>query len=146
MANILTALRTCIYNRLTTSSTFRTAITQSTSYYKAYFHIAPQMLPGTTTILTYPYCVFDFLPMDYTRDSVNKFYDIQIQFRISSLNPGDCETTMGYLTDLIEDSEHSLTMTGYNILRIERQPMTAPFLVDIVWNGIVQYKLEIQKQ
>lgn len=149
MANILTSLRTGITTRLIgAANTFRTAILQtvaSMSYYKFYFHIAPQVIPGTSTALTLPYCVWDLLPMNQQRDSVNKFYDALMQFRVTASTSGDCETTMGYLTDRLEDCEASLSITGYSIIRITAYPLIAPAQLDNVWNGVVQYKLELQK-
>lgn len=149
MANILTSLRTGITTRLIgTSNTFRTSILQTiatAAYYKFYFHIAPQVIPGTSTAITLPYCVWDLLPMNNQRNTANKFYDVLMQFRVSSLNLGDCETVMGYLTDRLEDCETSLSITEYYILRITRYPLIVPSQLDNVWNGIVQYKLELQK-
>lgn len=145
MANILTSLRQGITTRLIGSTNdFRTAITQS-GYYKFYFHIAPQVIPGTSTSVVPPYCVWDLLPMNNNEDTVNKFYNVVMQFRVSSLAIGECENIMGYLTDRLEDCENYLTITSHSIVRITRHPLIAPSMIDNVWNGIVQYKIELQK-
>jgi hypothetical protein len=149
---ILTAIRSGITNRLTGAiNTFRTAILQTVStvtYYKLYFHKCPIQIPGTSTDITFPYCVWDMLPLNFTFDTVNEFPDLQLQFRVSGLESVGLtavENIMGYLDDRIKNSESNLSITGYKTIRISKYPMTVPFLVDNVWNGIVEYKLELQK-
>ena len=145
MANINQIIRQGIYTRLVgATNTFRTAITLSGTYYKLFYHIAPQLFPGTTTAMTLPYVVFDFLPINQEKDSANKYYDLIIQFNVASNTQTDCENISGYLFDRLEDSESSLSFTGYENVIIKREPYIPPFLVDNVWNATVQYRLEIQ--
>lgn len=145
MANINQIIRQGVYTRLTgETNTFRTAITLSGTYYKLFYHIAPQLFPGTSTNVTLPYVIFDFLPIVQSKDSGSKFYTLTIQFNIASDSQTECENIAGYLFDRLEDSEASLVFTGYENVIIKREPFIPPFLVDNVWNATAQYKLEIQ--
>lgn len=149
---ILTSLRTGITTLLIGSgNTFRSSIQQTVStitYYKLYFHEAPQQIPGTTTDLTLPYVVWDMLPINFDWDSVNEFNDLLIQFRVSGLTSVGLtavENIMGYINDIMKNCESILSITGYKVLRIRTNPLTPPSKLDNVWNGIVEYKLELQK-
>jgi hypothetical protein len=152
MANILTSLRNGIQTRMIgTDNTFRTSILQTVStvsYYKLYFHIAPQQVPGTQTDVTLPYVVWDMLPINYDFDTVNEFNDITIQFRVSGLSSAGVEaveTIMGLIHDRFKDCEADLSISGYKVVVIRTLPIFPPFLTDNVWNGVLQYSLQLQK-
>lgn len=134
MANIQNAIRTGTYTKLipSGSNTFKTAIGS-----QLYFHVAKQ---GESL----PYVVYDLLPITAERDTVQKFYECVLQFNISSLTLGNCEDIAGYLNDLLEDSESSLTITGYKTIRIEREPQINLGQTDLVWTIVVQYRLQLQ--
>jgi hypothetical protein len=99
--------------------------------------------PQAETIL--PYVVYDLLPINAERDSVNKFYEFIMQFVVSSSAISECETISGYLTDLLEDSESTLSFTGYSTIRIEREPQVSLGQIDNVWNIAVPYRIQLQK-
>jgi len=135
MANISNAIRVGIFSKLipSSSNTFKTSITS-----RLYFHVAQQ---GASL----PYVVYDLLPIGAERDSANKFYDFIVQFVVSSLTIGECETVAGYLVDQLEDSESSLSFTGYKTIRIEREPQVNLGQIDLVWNIAVSYRVQLQK-
>jgi hypothetical protein len=152
---ILTSLRTGITTRLTgATNTFRTAIAQTyltNTHYKLYFHKAALKFPGlgagVDVDITFPYCVWDMLPLNFTFDTVNEFPDLRLQFRVSGLESVGLtavENIMGYLEDRLKNSESSLSITGYKTIRITKYPLTPCYTVDNVWNGIIEYKLELQ--
>jgi len=135
MANIQNAIRVGVYSKLipSGSNTFKTAISS-----RLYFHIA---LQGAAL----PYVVYDLLPINQDRDTVNKFYNFIVQFIVSSSAISECETVAGYLTDLLEDSESTLSFTGYSTIRIEREPQVNLGQIDNVWNIAVPYRVQLQK-
>ena len=147
MANILTTIRTGFYTYLLSgSSSFKTAITQtidSTDYYNIYNHQAPSKVTGTITSLVLPYVVFDILPISTSRDSASKMFDGICQFRIVASTIGAAETLAGYLIDLLEDSESSLSFTNYNLIKIEKEPVVPLGQSEGRWNIVVPYLITI---
>lgn len=145
MANLLTTIRTGFYSFLTTdSSNFKTGILQTVSsvaYYKLFNHIAPSKIAGVD--LTLPYVVFDLLPLTTNRDSASKYFEGSCQFRISANTIGEAETLSGYLIDVLEDSESSLTFTNYNLIRIDKEPIVSLGQIDGLYNIVVPYLITI---
>lgn len=149
MANISNDIRTGFYNRLLTGTLFKATIVQmvgATTFYKLYYHLAPQAFPGTTTTVTPPYVVFDELPITQDRDTGSKYYTCTLQFLISSLaSISECETIAGLITDLLEDCERSLTIGTYLVISILRGPQIKLPQVDRVFNMVVQYTVVLQQ-
>jgi hypothetical protein len=146
MANILADIRKGFYDKLTTgTSSFKTAIKKTIAtvdYYKLYYHLAPQVHPGTTTAVELPFVVFDILPVNEDEDSETKLHDCTVQFLVASLTVGECENIAGYITDLLEDT--TLTIGAYKFIEIRRQPLMPAAQNDGVWNSTVQYSIIIQ--
>jgi len=147
--NILYYIRKGFYDKLIPSgtNTFKTSVLQTvsgTSYYKLYHHLAPQVIPGTKTDVTLPYVVYDTLPITQERDSAVKWYRCMMQFVVAGSSQSEAEDVAGYLTDLLEDSEASLSFTGYTTLGIFREPMISQGFIEGVWNIVVQYSIIIQ--
>jgi len=148
MANINYAIRKGFYDKLVPSgsTTLKTALKQTVStvdYFKLYYHQAPQFVTGTTA-LTLPYVVLDILPIDPDRDSGTKLYRCTLQLLVSASTIGNCEDIAGYITDALEDSESTLTFTGYQTVEIRRQPQINLGFIEHVWNIAVQYSIIIQ--
>ena len=139
MAEVHNAIRVGFYTRLIgATNTFKTAVYKSVTYPGLYYNIA-------NTGETLPYTVFDILPINPDRDTGNKFYEAIVQFRTAHSTLGGCETICGYLKDRLEDSESSLSFSGYTTLRIERQQEIPLGIIDNVWNIVDQYKIQLEK-
>ncbi len=152
MANIQTEIRKGIVSKLipSGSNALKTAIqlqlTSTPTYgYKLFYHIAPQLYPGSSLSVAPPYVVFDILPITQDRDSANKFYDFTARFLVSASDLGTCENIAGYISDLLEDSESSLSFSGYYTIKVLRQPQINLGLTDLVWNIAVQFSISLQK-
>ncbi len=99
--------------------------------------------------VTYPYTVYQFTPGKYEFDSGTDFVTMNVQFSIfdkqggSSLNVG----SMGSKLDtLLNNSEHSLTVSGYIILNVKRlNPPVDKITFSEHWMEIRDYKIEMQK-
>ena len=149
MANIQADIRSGFYTLLTTGTTvFKTAITKvvgASTFIRLYYSQAPQVYPGTTSEVDPPYVIFDILPIDQEMDTATKLYRCTVQFLVASLSVGECENICGYISDMLEDSESSLTIGTYKVIEIRRQPQIYQGEVDKVCTGIVQYSIIIQK-
>lgn len=147
MSNIKTSIRQGFYDRLIGgSNTFRTAITLSTDKYKLFYHIVPQVFPGTTTPITTPYTVMDVLPIIQDKDTGNKFYEFVVQFRISGSTSDNSEDVAGYLIDRLEDSESNLSFEDYLTIRITREPQIDLGFSENIWGIVVQYRVQLQEE
>lgn len=128
--NILSALRTAVFSKATSSNAFNTAIAG-----KIYFNEAPQDT-------AFPYAVFSFLPMQTNRDTGKKFYQTIVQFNIYSTTQSSVESLAEKLMDLLEDS--TLTITGFTFIRIDKQPIYNMGKNDNIYGIVVPYIIEFQ--
>ena len=149
--NIATAIRKGIYTFLIPTSgtnSFKTAVqlllSGSTYGYKLFHYQAPQFYPGTSVSVVPSYVTFSLLPITGTRDTVNKFYECLLQFNVCALTEEAAENLTQLIYDKLEDSESTLTFTGYKTIRIERAPQLPIFKLDNVFNRVAQYNLQLQ--
>lgn len=126
--------KSAIYTKLTSTSSFKTAIGSRVYYKKA--------LQGAT----FPYCVYSFYADTHDFDSGTDFESIYIQFSLydkseSSSNIGLLE---GYLISLLEGSEFSLT--NYKQLSLIRLSKRYPIVEESnqVWQTIIEYRLFLE--
>lgn len=138
-------IRKGFYNRLVGGANdFRTLLMLAASKYKLFYHIAPQLFPQTQLKVNPPFVVFDILPINQQRDTVNKFYDAIVQFRVVGLNIEQSESLSKELTNRLEDSENELIFEGYKTIRITREPTIDLGQIENFWNIIVQYRIQLQ--
>jgi hypothetical protein len=138
MAEVHSSIRNGIESRLIgATNTFKTAVYKSVNKPGLYYNIA-------ATGESVPYVVMDILPINPSRDTGTKFYDAIVQFNVSHSTLSNCESVCGYLTDRLEDSEASLTFTGFSIRRIDRKPEIPLGITDNVWNIIIQYGINLE--
>ena len=149
MANVNYDIRKGVLDKLLTGTTsFKTAISKTvgaTTFYRLYYSEVPQVYQGTSTAATPPWVAFSILPIIPERDSATKWYQFTLQFNVSALTQTDCDSLAGYLTDLMEDSEASLTIGTYQTVSVLRAPQVNLPKVDNVYNIAVQYSVIIQK-
>jgi hypothetical protein len=134
---------------LTGTTSFKTALTKVvgvTTFYKFYYHQAPQVYPGTTTPIDPPYVVFDILPIDPDRDSASEFYRCTIQFLVASLALGDCENVAGYINDLLDVKgvEATITIGNYKLLEVRRAAQNFLGQIELVYNISIEYSIILQ--
>lgn len=153
----ITTIRESVWTHLVgANNNFRDYIAQSIQVlinpptfdivYKLFFNEAPMFLPEyATTKTTFPYVVFDILPITTERDSASKFYSFIVQFRIAALTQEDAENIMNELVSLIEDSESTFTFTDYSVIRIDKQPVIALGKIQNVFNIVVPYLFNIEQ-
>jgi hypothetical protein len=118
---------------LGTTNTFKTAIGSRLYRVKA------------VDSATFPYVVMRTMPIEPSRDSMNKYFDTTITFLIASSSLAEIQTIAGYLYDQLEDSEASLSFTGYRTIRIDRVLLMPEDYIEGVFNLTDQYKLMLQK-
>ncbi len=149
MANVNYDIRKGFFDKLLSGSTsFKTAISKTdggTARFKLFYEEAPQVFPGTQYAVAPPYVVMAILPIVQSRDSAVSLYDCTVQFLVSSLTKSECENIAGYVTDLLEDCEASLTIGTYLNVNILRGPQINLPRIDNVYNIAVQYSITIQK-
>jgi len=132
---MIKAMRTGFYNWLIATSNFKTAITTATTT-RLHYNIAPE-----SSVV--PFCVFDILTINADSDTVNKFYEFLLQVRIVSNTLDNRDTVEGYLYDLVDASNP--TITGYSVRYKNRLKTMDLGKIDNYFNTIVQYKFIIQK-
>jgi len=99
--------------------------------------------------VTYPYTDYQFTPGKYEFDSGTDYVTANIQFSIfdavggSSLNVGSIGTK---LDTLLNNSEHSLSVSGYKVLNVKRlNPPIEHITMSEHWMETRDYKIELQK-
>ncbi len=149
MANILTTIKTAFYDYLLTGADdFMEAIEQIislTTYHNLYNHQAPINVTETNTPVELPYIVFDLLPISTSRDSASKMFDVIIQFRIVAETILEADNLSGFLIGKLEDQEVALQsyFSGYNLIKIEKEPIVSLGQIDGCWNVVVPYLITI---
>lgn len=125
-------LKKAIVDKLTSSSSFATAISN-----KVYYMIAPQ---GTVT----PYCVYSFFADTHTYDSGNDWEQIFIQFSLYHKDNSSATITIleSYLIDLLKDA--TLTFTNFTQLQLTRLNKRYLLGEDGIWTSIIEYRIEIE--
>ena len=132
-------LRAGIYSLLTGNNAFHTSMPN------VHWKIAPQ---GAQL----PYCVFDRITQSVTRDSVSKFEDVWVQFNLYrdtkeanySVKLNDDEDNLISLFD-DADINKTLSISGYKLTNIKRQPTKELGIVDGVSGVSVQFIIQIQR-
>lgn len=147
MANLLNAIRAGIYSKLSSDVGIISAVTQvvgMTSHVKVYSPLAPAEVPGTTTRVTLPYVVFEILPVLQDRDSASKWYTFSVQVMVGTQTLAAGEDLIGKITTCLEDSESSLSITGYTVLSVMRESQQFVTFSESVWSCSIQYNITIQ--
>ena len=146
--NIQYVIRKGFFDKLIPSgtTTLKTALKQtvaSTDYFKFYYGEAPQNVTGTTAIAL-PYVVMSLLPITQESDTATQWYQTLVQFNVAALDLVTAEDIAGYLCAALEDSESTLSISGYGVISIIRGPQIDMGKIEQVWNIVVQYSLTIQ--
>jgi len=127
------ALKTALYSKLTASGTFNTAIGG-----RVYYLQAPQ---GAAM----PCCVFSFYADNHSWDSGSEFEETYVQFSI--FDSSSSSTTVGTLESNLVDllANITLSVTGYTQVGFKR--LSKRYLLDDnkIWNTIIEYRIELQK-
>jgi Ni,Fe-hydrogenase I cytochrome b subunit len=132
--NNYSALRSGIYSFLTTgTNTFKTAVGG-----KLYYHLTPQGI-------TAPWAVFDIITATETEDTAVKFITHLVQFTVIGISLSSVETLMTTLTDVFDDKENSLLVSGFSVIKINKDFQRPPEFGETLWSQIVQYSIELQK-
>lgn len=129
-------LAKAIYAYLTTSNTFDTAVGG-----RVYLSQTPPQE-------TFPYAVMYMLDRDHDWTFDSSLYTIQIQISIYSNEKSSEQiyTLSGYLSDLLEYKNTTLTVTGYDFIYIKETTLTEPSQdEDEVWNCIHRYEIGLEK-
>jgi len=144
---VIDVIQSGIYNRLVgDSNDFRTAITLSTGKYKMFYEfVEREYFPGTTTKVTLPLVVYSLSPINYSRDSASEFPITNINFNVAGNTSIEAQEVAGYLVDRLENSEDSLSFTGYSVVFIKKESIIPLGRIDQVWNVSVRFLLELQK-
>jgi hypothetical protein len=102
-------LQTAIYNYITGTNAFKTAIGGRFSFKDL-----------STTI--FPYCVGFVLTQIPERDSVKKYERFRVQFSIYQSREGSegIYSIANKFSTLFDDCESSLSVTGYKVIRVDR--------------------------
>jgi len=122
-------LKTAIYGKLTSASSFNTNIGGRVYYLQA---------PHSTA---YPYCVFSFFSDLYSFDSGKKWEEIFIQFSIYDNSSSNIGTLESNLIDLLRDA--ALTFTNFTQIDLQRTAKRYLLYTDI-FNTILEYRIEIE--
>lgn len=91
-----------------------------------------------------PYAVFSQVADPPERDTTTKFENIYFQINFYAASASALETIVTAGKAKFEDSESTLSISGYNVDRIERQ-FTRDQKLDEVFQTTIQYKLELTK-
>lgn len=126
------ALKTALYTKLTASGTWNTNIGG-----RVYYLQAPQ---GASM----PCCVYSFYADTHSWDSGSEFEEVYVQFSIFDSNSSS--SNIGTLeSNLIDLLNTTLTITGYTQISLKR--LSKRYLIDEnrIWNSIIEYRIELQK-
>lgn len=124
-------LKTALYNRLTSTSTFNTNIGG-----RVYFQRAEDSP-------TYPYCVYSIFADNYSYDSANEWEEIYIQFSLFDENSSssNISTLESNLIDLLDTTLTFTNFTQINLYRINKRYSLSE---NDSWNTIIEYRIEIE--
>ena len=125
-------LKTSLYSKLTSISTWKTNIGNRVYYLRALQNAAM------------PYCVYSFYADTHSYDSGNNWEEIYIQFSIFDNNSGstNISTLESNLINLLDGV--TLTFTNYTQISFKRLSKRHLLDEDNVWQTILEYRIELE--